>query len=86
MKTILYKRSKLNQVLIWKLEVNAIGTIIISYGLLDGKKQKEVISIQPKGGRTLKEQTELETNSLISKQKDKGYKDLEFLYSKIIKK
>ena len=52
-------------------------------GLLDGKLiEQPIITIEKgKAGRTLKEQVELQVNSIINKQRDKGYKLLSELTS-----
>ena len=58
-------------------------TIMRQSGLLDGAKiqQPNITLHKGKAGRTLKQQVELQVNSIISKQRDKGYKLLAELTS-----
>ena len=44
-----------------------------TYGVENGKMTVKVRPVKPKGGRTPEQQVELELNSAVSKQRDKGY-------------
>lgn len=60
------------------VEVPAVGNIIKrSSGLVGGTAvpQPDITITSGKAGRTIDEQTQLEFNALISKARDKGYKD-----------
>lgn len=86
---MLYKKDKKGNILKWAISLfkwNHKCTISVYYGRLDGKMQEEQTDIiEGKAGRSIQQQAELQYDSLISKQKDKGYKsleDLEYLVSR----
>lgn len=71
----LYKKDKKGNILAWIITIVA-GGLAVTYGRYLGKHQEERIPIIPKGGRSYSEQADLQFESLISKQRDKGYKSL----------
>jgi hypothetical protein len=91
----LYSRDKKGKIRVLILEIKAFENnyerrdvfkiyayhIIRKSGLLDGKltQQPTLIISKGKAGRTLQQQVDLEVNSIINKQKDKGYVLLEDL-------
>jgi hypothetical protein len=70
-------KGKIRQLVFDIIRPEGYTNIIRSSGLLSGKLSNQpVITIfEGKAGRTREEQVQLEYNSLISKAKDKGYKD-----------
>lgn len=84
----LFKKDKKGNVLSWKIELNGWNhfcNINVFYGRFGGKQQQEQTAVKSgKANRTIKQQAELQYNSLVSKQKDKGYKSLEDLHHLLI--
>jgi hypothetical protein len=69
MKKILYKNNR-----VWTIEgFPHIGRLSKTYGISGGKMQVSIREVHPKSNRTLEEQTELEFNSAVNRQRDKGY-------------
>ena len=56
----------------WIIEETVSG-YRVKYGVIGGKTQCKVRPVKPKGGRTFWQQIDLEINSKINKQRDKGY-------------
>lgn len=56
----------------WNIKSTEVG-YAVSYGVIGGKTQHKVRIVTPKSNRTFEEQVELEINSKINKQLDKGY-------------
>lgn len=79
----LYKKDKRGGIQTWKIQLSVWShkcIINVYYGKFNGKMQKEQTDITSgKAGRTVQQQAELQYNSLVSSQKDKGYKSVEDL-------
>lgn len=82
----LYKKDKNGNILIWKIELffrstaPILSKLVVTYGRFNGKLQiEETLITEGKANRTVQEQAHLQFNSLIGKQKDKGYKSLKDL-------
>lgn len=69
----LYKRSKKDKILIWKVNISD-DCLIIEHGYQDGKIRSDTRQIKTnKSGRTLYEQLLLEAKSKYNKKIDEGY-------------
>jgi len=68
----LFSKDVSGKIRVWQIEPQTEG-FIIGYGELDSIIQTKYIDVIPKSNRTMEQQIELELNSRISKQMDKGY-------------
>ena len=71
--TILYKKDNTGKIRTWDIEVEC-GDLVISHGYLNGAQTTKRVPVSlNQSGRTLDEQIDLEYDSRVNKQLDRGY-------------
>lgn len=71
---IVYKKDSKGKVRFYEV-TSYKNTLELTWGIVGGEPIMRDILVEPKAGRTLREQINLEMNSLIKKKKDSGYRD-----------